>query len=130
MHTLNPFESRSYNSKVTNWRILRLKGLKQTLAYLLAGDKNIETILRSADREIEDTKKAYADYLRVQFGVGVEPLTKIESNVWLGDVDENAWKRLLEKRGGCSCHLSPPCDNCVDPLTEEELNSVGYTYGT
>lgn len=47
---------------------------------------------------------------------------------WLGDVDEAAWRRLLEKRGGCSCHISPPCSSCCDPVSEDELNSVGYTY--
>lgn len=44
------------------------------------------------------------------------------------DVDEAAWRRVLDKRGGCSCCVSPPCNNCTDPITEEELNRVGYTY--
>ena len=47
---------------------------------------------------------------------------------WLGDHDETAWRQLLKSRGGCSCHLSPPCSNCTEPPTEEELNDVGFTY--
>jgi hypothetical protein len=28
-------------------------------------------------------------------------------------------------RGGCSCHISPPCHACCEPLTEEEADSLG-----
>lgn len=129
MHTINTFYSRSYNSKVTNWRILELKGLHQRLSHLLAGYEVLDAALNAVEEEIEVTKKAYADYLYTQFGVGAEPLKKLKAKVWLGDVDEPAWKRLLETRGGCSCHLTSPCRNCTEPLTEQELNSVGYTYG-
>lgn len=45
------------------------------------------------------------------------------------DVDEAAWDLIREARGGCRCHLSPPCSVCTDPPTEDELNDVGYTYG-
>ncbi len=44
------------------------------------------------------------------------------------DVDRAAWDRILEKRGGCRCCISPPCAACTEPITEDELNSVGYTY--
>lgn len=49
---------------------------------------------------------------------------------WLGDHDERAWRQLLEARGGCSCCISPPCNNCTEPPTEDELNEVGFTYGS
>lgn len=52
----------------------------------------------------------------------------IDEDTWLGDVDERAWFRLVEKRGGCRCCVSPPCSACTEPLTEDELNTVGYTY--
>lgn len=48
---------------------------------------------------------------------------------WLGDHDEAAWRQLLESRGGCSCCISPPCNNCTEPPSEDELNEVGFTYG-
>ena len=44
------------------------------------------------------------------------------------DVDERAWRRLLEIRGGCRCCISPPCFACTNPASELELNQVGYTY--
>jgi len=28
---------------------------------------------------------------------------------------------LVELRGGCSCHISPPCGACSDPITREEM---------
>ena len=55
-------------------------------------------------------------------------LTFIAEGEFLGDADESAWEQLVEKRGGCSCHLSPPCGSCSNPVSEEELNEVGYTY--
>jgi hypothetical protein len=44
------------------------------------------------------------------------------------DVDEKAWSSLVENRGGCRCHIAPPCGACSNPISEEELNEVGYTY--
>jgi hypothetical protein len=55
-------------------------------------------------------------------------LIYIEEDVFIGDVDESAWNQLVENRGGCSCHISPPCGACSNPVEEEELNEVGYTY--
>jgi hypothetical protein len=46
------------------------------------------------------------------------------------DVDESAWHLLVENRGGCRCHISPPCGACSNPISEEEMNEVGYTYTT
>ena len=46
------------------------------------------------------------------------------------DVDESAWHLLVENRGGCRCHISPPCSACSNPISEEEMNEVGYTYST
>jgi hypothetical protein len=46
------------------------------------------------------------------------------------DVDERAWHLLVENRGGCRCHISPPCGACSNPISEEEMNEVGYTYNT
>jgi len=53
----------------------------------------------------------------------------LEDGDWLSDVSRSAWDRLIEKRGGCNCCISPPCSACCDPITEEELNAVGFTYG-
>lgn len=55
-------------------------------------------------------------------------LTRIGENESLLDVDEAAWWQALEHRGGCYCFRSPPCGACTEPLTEPELNAVGYTY--
>jgi hypothetical protein len=56
-------------------------------------------------------------------------LIKISENDCLLDVDESAWNELVENRGGCRCHLCPPCHACSDPIEEVELNEVGYTFG-
>lgn len=70
---------------------------------------NDETLLERYQRE-------HRDYVRIS-----------EDDCML-DVDEAAWRRIVEKRGGCRCFLSAPCSACVEPVTEQELNSVGYTY--
>jgi hypothetical protein len=28
---------------------------------------------------------------------------------------------LVDLRGGCSCHISPPCFNCSEPITRVEM---------
>lgn len=58
----------------------------------------------------------------------MKSLKFIDPDEPLLDVDYDAWKQVLETRGGCSCHISPPCFNCVEPIGETELNEVGYTY--
>jgi len=57
-------------------------------------------------------------------------LTTISEDECLIDVDDSAWRRVLESRGGCRCHLSAPCNACVEPVSEGELNEVGFTYAT
>ena len=56
-------------------------------------------------------------------------LTPLSEGDWLGAVDMAAWRRIVDHRGGCRCHLSPPCSACSDPITEAELNDEGFTYG-
>jgi hypothetical protein len=55
-------------------------------------------------------------------------LKHIDEQDCLLDVDEKAWRSLVENRGGCRCHISPPCGACSNPISEEEMNEVGYTY--
>lgn len=55
-------------------------------------------------------------------------LTPISEDDCLLDIDEDAWNRVIEMRGGCRCCISPPCVACTEPIDEHELNDVGYTY--
>lgn len=32
---------------------------------------------------------------------------------------------LVSLRGGCSCHISPPCSACCTPVTLDELEAIG-----
>ena len=59
-----------------------------------------------------------------------DELKHIDEQDCLLDVDEKAWRSLVENRGGCRCHISPPCNACSNPISEEEMNEVGYTYAT
>lgn len=45
----------------------------------------------------------------------------------LSDEQRNA---LASMRGGCSCHLSPPCGSCIDPLTTTEAIDLGVLCGS
>jgi hypothetical protein len=54
-------------------------------------------------------------------------LTQISEDDCLLDFDDGAWRRIVERRGGCRCCISPPCSACTEPPSEEELNREGYT---
>lgn len=34
--------------------------------------------------------------------------------------DESLRRKLLYIRGGCACHISPPCSACYNPITSDE----------
>lgn len=97
MHKINPFNSRSYNSKVTNWRILQLRGLKQTLSRLLSDYETLDAALNAIDVEIEQTKKAYADYVKAQFG------TRLDSECALKDADAMCKNCMCWKQTRANC---------------------------
>lgn len=46
---------------------------------------------------------------------------KIEDFVPIDDLTEEGYKLFIERRGGCRCFISAPCNACVDPPTQEEL---------
>ena len=33
---------------------------------------------------------------------------------------------LVKHRGGCRCHISPPCNACTEPLTIPEAQCLGW----
>ena len=37
------------------------------------------------------------------------------------ELTEEQQAKLVEYRGGCSCHISPPCANCSMPVTAAEV---------
>lgn len=39
--------------------------------------------------------------------------------------DDALLKELISLRGGCSCHICPPCWACCSPLTAEEAIDLG-----
>ena len=42
--------------------------------------------------------------------------------------DGDAFLKLVELRGGCTCHflVMPPCHACSSPLTEDEAERLGW----
>ena len=40
------------------------------------------------------------------------------------DLTDHERERLVDMRGGCSCHLSPPCPAHSDPVTDAELDEL------
>lgn len=55
------------------------------------------------------------------------------------DLTDEEYEQLIELRGGCSCHISPPCfahsekltwDECedlgIDPLRDEPKPAIDY----
>lgn len=49
-------------------------------------------------------------------------------NDWLDKLTltEAEGLRLIELRGGCSCHISPPCYACSEPIDLEEAEILGH----
>ena len=39
--------------------------------------------------------------------------------------DDTLYRALISLRGGCSCHVSPPCGACCNPLTASEAINLG-----
>lgn len=42
------------------------------------------------------------------------------------DMSDEQRTALIEHRGGCSCHLSPPCFSCSEPVTMVEADELGW----
>lgn len=40
-------------------------------------------------------------------------------------LSEQQQEQLVEMRGGCSCDINPPCFNCTDSPTVDELQELG-----
>lgn len=38
--------------------------------------------------------------------------------------EDDVYVRLRELRGDCSCHISPPCHNCSEPMNADEAESI------
>lgn len=46
---------------------------------------------------------------------------KLEDFVPIDHLSADDYAMFMDRRGGCSCCVSPPCHACCDPITEEEL---------
>ena len=83
-----------------------------------------------------ETAKQWVRMTEEAHGITAAPVQEPDELKHIGeqdsllDVDESAWHLLVENRGGCRCHISPPCSACSNPISEEEMNEVGYTYTT
>ncbi len=40
-------------------------------------------------------------------------------------MDMYTYALLINARGGCTCHVSPACPACCNPLTEAEAQTLG-----
>src|SRR5215208_4343888 len=49
--------------------------------------------------------------------------TLVGGKVWN---DDGLRVELLGMRGGCRCCISPPCNACVDPVTMDEAERLGF----
>jgi hypothetical protein len=42
------------------------------------------------------------------------------------DMSDEQRTQLVEYRGGCSCHISPPCSACCEPVRLNEADDLGW----
>jgi hypothetical protein len=40
--------------------------------------------------------------------------------------DDDLRREMVDMRGGCRCHISPPCSACCSPLTQHEAECLGW----
>lgn len=52
--------------------------------------------------------------------------TNAHLNAWIEANYERTHAELVEHRGGCTCFISPPCNACCEPMTEDEAEYLGY----
>lgn len=78
------------------------------------------------ERLIERVKKFYADASLLQAAPPAPaPISDEQLDELHGAMSDEQMTALARLRGGCSCHISPPCNACVEPLTEKEAISLG-----
>jgi uncharacterized protein (DUF779 family) len=53
-------------------------------------------------------------------------MTEEELRKLMRELTDDQIEELMESRGGCSCHDSPPCPAHSDPLTLEEALELGF----
>jgi hypothetical protein len=51
----------------------------------------------------------------------LERIEHIEENL-----SDEQTRELVRHRGGCRCHLCPPCHACSEPLTIPEAEELGW----
>lgn len=54
------------------------------------------------------------------------PGSEVQEDV---ELDDSRQRKLLDYRGGCGCGhppFNPPCNNCCDPLTYDEMEDLGW----
>ncbi len=56
------------------------------------------------------------------YGITDEELDELEGKI--AD-DASLMRELISLRGGCSCHINPPCGACSSPLTRDEALDLG-----
>jgi hypothetical protein len=39
---------------------------------------------------------------------------------------DEQYREIRSHRGGCSCHINPPCNKCTDPITWGEARYLGW----
>jgi len=48
-----------------------------------------------------------------------------DTQLFEGDMSDDDNRRLIDMRGGCRCHLCPPCGACSNPVTLAEAEDLG-----
>ena len=43
------------------------------------------------------------------------------------ELSEEQYLKLIKHRGGCTCFISPPCNNCCEPCTVEEAEILCFS---
>ena len=59
------------------------------------------------------------------YGITDEELDELEGKI---AEDDSLRRKLISLRGGCSCHINPPCGACSSPLARDEVLGLGIPW--
>ena len=82
------------------------------------------TPLVSQDEKIRRAKKKHKRKSLKRLADNAHDLGCLPHEI-ASSIDDDTHNKLTQLRGGCSCFISPPCANCVDPITFGEGREIG-----
>ena len=120
--------------KLRDWRLSLQSDNKEAMLLAANAIESLERQLAKQDVEIARLKTVPMKYRRMEFNAQLQHKnTKLEAQLATVTAQRNSLEGALELMleriqeppdSNCSCHISPPCNDCVDFGGEREAFEV------